>query len=91
MSEPTSIGVERAKRKNDNRHLTPLDILSIAETEIRDGTRPAKSLVILALDRGEDVEEYNVGWYAANIQASEIISLMKVVEHYMLQDMGVAE
>lgn len=88
MSDTVNIKRERALRENDNSILLPADTLRYALDDIESGKTPADSVLILHLDHGDDGTEFNAGWYAANLKSSEMIALMRAIEHRLLTEMG---
>ena len=88
MTEPISLNVARADRENDNSLLSPVDALREAIRDIENGEYPAERILILRLDHGEDGNEFNVGWHAANINSTMMIALMEAVKHRLLTDVG---
>lgn len=81
-----SLGLERAKRTNDNTTVTPAECCEDAAADLRSGERKASKLLILTLDTEDG--GYVPGWYAANLSASEMLALMEVARAVLLREMG---
>jgi hypothetical protein len=78
--ETPSLAVARAAKNNDNRLLSPLDMLSQAYKEIKSGEVTANKLVIIALDTGAEGEDYETSLFMCNIKTSEVIALLEVIK-----------
>lgn len=83
---PISLGLERAKRTNDNTTITPVECCEAAAADLRSGERTADKLLILTLDTEDG--HYVPGWYAANLSASEMLALLDVARALLLREMG---
>ncbi len=68
--------------KEDNRLITPADLLDAVAEEIRAGEITPTKLVILHLNDEED--NYTTGFRAANISICEMAGLMEVIKHDLL-------
>lgn len=55
--------------------------------EIRDGTSPCDKLLILRVNT-KGGAEYNTGFSACNMQASEMLALLEVAKVLVLETMG---
>lgn len=89
MGDTVNLGAERARRENDNDLISPEETLRDALREIESGERQASSLMVLTLDRGEEGEGFNAGWYASRLRSSEMIALMETIKAQLLREMGV--
>lgn len=64
-----------ANRQNDNRFVTPVQVLQDAIDDINSGNRKCTKILILTLDDGAG-QYYDHGFYSAKMKCSEIISLL---------------
>lgn len=89
MSEKvTSLGARRVDRENDNGLWSPLECLRDAVGELETGERKADCALVLFLDKGQSGMEYNLGWHASRLHASEMLALLDVARAAILADMG---
>lgn len=79
---------ERAKRADDNRDVTPEQLMEQALEELRAGEEHATALVILRRHDDPEDDTFGIGWWAANARGSDIIALMEMVKATILRDQG---
>jgi len=87
MAEIRSLNALRAARQDDNRLVTPVEVLEDAAEDIRNGKTKATSLVAVALDAGESGEEYEIELWTANMKSAEILALLEVAKTAVLRHM----
>lgn len=93
MSDPVNLGFERALRADDNRLVTPVDILRQAIADIENGQEAPTSAMVLFWERGsaEDDAAFSTMHYAANLSGSERIALLEMIKARVLAQMGLME
>lgn len=85
MADIENLSIKRAIRAQDNRLVTPLDVMLDAASEIKSGVQnPNKAFVILLKD---DDECFNWQTYRSNIKTSEAIALLDIVKAQLLSRM----
>jgi len=77
-----------AERTNDNRFSTPKDMLQQAMRDLDANELHGAQAILLVLDRGPKGECYSVGFRAANIRKSEIVSLLTVQATAFARDLA---
>lgn len=80
------LGRFRRERVTDNAEITPLECLEDAASEIREMDDPPGSVMVIALKKGGGV--YNTSWWAADLSSTEMIALMRKIEHDLLHEMS---
>ena len=86
MSEVVSLGLARSK--DNNALITPVELLRIALSEVENGDEAATSVMVIRLNRGEENDLFDTGWWASNLSSSEMVALIEAVKIGLLRDMG---
>ena len=86
MANLKNLSEERAKRATDNADLTPVDTLRMALADIEAGKIAPTSLMVLHVKRYGD--EFDSGWFSANLDSSQMIAIMEIVKATLFRDMG---
>lgn len=85
----TSLNVARAIRDGDNSLLSPLECVEDAAQEIRSGARTCDKVIVVTVDTSSD--RFAVGFYAAQIRASEMVAALEALKTRILTQMGFTE
>jgi len=76
--------------KNDNRLISPRELLENAIRSIDNGTISPDKIIIVHLRTESDESDslYDVGYFISNMRTSEVVSLLEVMKTYMLDILG---
>jgi hypothetical protein len=88
MTEIRSINAIRANRENDNGLLSPIEALQDAIADIEAGETKCQSILILALDRGEDETCFDIKFNSSNLKSSEMLALLECMKARVLTMMN---
>lgn len=86
MADVQSLAAARADRENDNTLISPAECCDDAARTIRSGKRKADAALVLTLSRVEG--KFDVGYFASNLKASEMLALLEVAKVRILQTMN---
>jgi hypothetical protein len=86
MTKIARLGAKRVHRSKDNRDWSPIDCLGDCILDIRSGATPCDKLFVLRIDTRN--EQFNVGYHAANMRASEILAALECAKAEIMQNMG---
>ena len=86
MADVQSLAAARADRENDNTLISPAECCDDAARAIRSGERKADAALVLTLNRVEG--KFDVGYFASNLKASEMLALLEVAKVRILQTMN---
>jgi hypothetical protein len=88
MTRPTNINVQRAIRANDNRLVSPAEMLTDALTDIESGTVQPTRAMVLFWEEDEEGEGFSTEFYASNLKGSEMLALLDMIRARILHQMG---
>ena len=88
MDNIKSFGKYAAEKKNDNSFRNCVEALEEMIDEIKSGKLKCDSLLILHLEDSKDIDQYNYGFSAVNLHSSEMISLMRITESLVINQMN---
>jgi len=82
-----NLGAHRATKAHDNRLWSPVECLQDCIQQIENGEIEVERMLVLRVNKGE-VETFNVGYNACNINGSTAVALLEVAKCLILADMG---
>lgn len=89
MTKIARLGAKRVQKSKDNRDWSPVDCLEDCTLDIRSGATPCDKLFVVRVDTRD--EQFNVGYHAANMKASEILAALECAKQQILHEMGYSE
>lgn len=66
--------------------ISPEQVLAEVQRELKENTPPLKKLIVITLNEADG--HYDINWRQAGMKISEIIALLELAKHTMIEEMG---
>ncbi len=84
MNDLVQLGVFRAEKTGDNGDWSPAEALRSLADDIENGDFPATAVFAVALNMGEDGEDYLTRFAASNLRGSEMLALIEYQKAHII-------